>query len=71
MKLPWAMMGSNGKIAQVWRKVCTQIDSKEKLLILKLDSLWKHVGHHKALVAMTRVKGGEYIFFENQCSCYK
>lgn len=46
MKFPWAesMVGSNGKVAQIWCKVCTQIEHKQKLLVPKLNFLWKHVG---------------------------
>jgi len=45
VKLPWAksMFGSNGKVAQIWCKVCTQIEGKQKLLVPKLYCLWKHV----------------------------
>jgi hypothetical protein len=44
--LPWAesVVGSNGKAAQIWCKVCTKSEGKQKLLVPKLDCLWKHVG---------------------------
>ncbi len=32
--------------------------------VLKIDSLWKHVGRCKALVAMPRVKVGERYFLK-------
>jgi hypothetical protein len=50
MKLPWVefVMGYNGKVAQVWCKVCTRIKGKEKLLIPKLDYVWKHASCCKA-----------------------
>ncbi len=50
MKLPWVefVMGYNGKVAQVWCKVCTQIKGKEKLLIPKLNYVWKHASCCKA-----------------------
>jgi hypothetical protein len=46
MKVPWAkfVVGSNGKATQIWCKVCTQIEGKQKLLVPKLHCLWKHVG---------------------------
>ncbi len=58
IKLPWAksILGSNGKVVQVWCEVCSLIDGKDKLLVVKLDSLWKHAGYRKALVAMWGVK---------------
>jgi hypothetical protein len=35
-------------------------------LVPKLDYLWKHVGHHKALLTMPRVKiVDDYIFKTN------
>jgi len=54
IKLPWEknIFGSNGKVVQVQCEVCYLIDGKYKLMVAKLDSLWKHVGWHKALVAM-------------------
>jgi hypothetical protein len=56
VKLPWAksILCSNGKVVQ--------IDSKNKFMVAKLDSLWKHASHHKALVVMPRVKVGENYF---------
>jgi hypothetical protein len=36
------------------------IEMCEKLLVLKLDSLWKHVGKKKAIIAMASVLMGEY-----------
>jgi hypothetical protein len=46
MKLPWAkfVFGSKGKVVQIWCKVYTQIEHKQKLLVPNLDCLWKHVG---------------------------
>ncbi len=45
-------------------KICTQIESKDKLLVPNLDSQWKHVGCCKALVAMLRVKVGDHYFLK-------
>jgi hypothetical protein len=58
MKLPWVefLLGVDGKVVQVWCKVCTQIKGKLKLLFPKINSLWKHAKRHKALVIMPRVK---------------
>jgi len=43
-KFPWIelVMGANGKLHHVWCKICTDIEHKEKLLVLKLDNLHKH-----------------------------
>ncbi len=43
------------KVVQVQCKVCTQIEGKNKLLIPKLDFLWKHACHPKVLVTMLKV----------------
>jgi hypothetical protein len=47
-KLPWAELVPNahGKVHQIKCKVCTKVMNKEKLLALKLDSLWKHGGSY-------------------------
>ncbi len=41
IKLPWvkSVLSSNGKVVQVWCKVCSLIDGKYKLLVAKLDSI--------------------------------
>jgi hypothetical protein len=57
-------LGSNGKVVQVRCKVCFLIDGKNKLLVTKLDSLWKHAGCCKTLVVMPRVKVGEHYFLK-------
>lgn len=36
------------------------IEGCEKLLVLKLDSLWKHVGKKMAILAMASLVMGEY-----------
>jgi hypothetical protein len=58
-------MGSNGKVVQVWCKVCSFINGKDKLLIAKFDSFWKHARCHKTLVAMLGVKVGEHYFLKS------
>lgn len=60
-----SILGSNGKVVQVWCKVCTLIESIEKLLIPKLVSLWKHASHHETLEVMSRVKVGEHHFLKS------
>jgi hypothetical protein len=62
VKLHWAesIMGSNGKVVQVQCKVYFFIDGKDKLLVAKLGSLWKHAGRRKVLVVMSKVKVGEH-----------
>jgi hypothetical protein len=56
VKLPWAksILGSNGKVVQIQCNVCSLIDGENKLMVAKLDSLWKHASRCKALVAMPR-----------------
>jgi hypothetical protein len=54
----------DGKVVQVHYKVCVQIEKREKLLIPKINSLWKHVGHCKTLVLMPKVKTGEHYFLK-------
>lgn len=63
-RLPWAesVLGRDGRVVQVRCKICTDIMGREKLLVPKIDSLWKHVGKRKALANMGHVKQGDYYF---------
>jgi hypothetical protein len=56
VKLQWAkaVMGADGRIIQVRCKICSDIEGREKLLVPKIDSLYKHAGRKKALVDMGR-----------------
>jgi hypothetical protein len=40
-------------------KICTNIEGKEKLLVLKLDSLVKHFGLRKCIKARPEIVVGE------------
>lgn len=63
-RLPWAesVLGADGKVRQVRCKVCSDVEGREKLLVPKLDSLWKHCGRRKATTSFGKVKAGEYYF---------
>jgi hypothetical protein len=54
IKFRWAkfIVDAHGKVHKVKSKVCTKILSKEKLIALKLDNLWKHGGRKKVLVVV-------------------
>ncbi len=41
-------------------KVCSMIGGHDKLLVPKLDSLWKHVGRRKIITVMPGVVMGNY-----------
>ncbi len=57
-------VNSNDKVLQVRCKVCSHIESYNKLLCPKLDGLRKHCGRKKALVdTLGRPKG--MIYFES------
>jgi hypothetical protein len=74
-KLPWAeaVMGADGRITQVWCKICSDIEGREKLFVPKIDSLYKHAGRRKALVDMGKVRRGEHYYLgtnqhvKNEC----
>jgi hypothetical protein len=53
-KLPWVELVADAhwKVHQIRCKVFTKVTNKEKLLALKLDSLWKHGGRKKALATI-------------------
>lgn len=63
-KLPWAeaVVGESGLITQVRCKICSDVEGREKLLVPKLDSLYKHAGRRKALVDIGKVRRGEYYY---------
>lgn len=64
IKLLWVKfdVGSNGKVVQIWYKVYSLIESKDKLVVTNLDSLWTHAGHSKVLVSMLGVQVGQHHF---------
>jgi len=45
--------------------VCVHIEGKYELIIPKLDYLWKHASHCKALEAMLKVKKKNIISMKN------
>jgi hypothetical protein len=51
-KLRWVkfIVGDNGRAHKVKCKVCRKIKTHNKLLVLKLNFLWKHVGQGKELL---------------------
>jgi len=63
-RLPWAesVLGLDGQVRQVRCKVCTDVEGREKLLVPKLDSLWKHAGRRKAATSFGKIKAGEFYF---------
>jgi hypothetical protein len=58
------MMDVDGRISQVRCKVCTFVERRDKLLVAKIDSLWKHAGRRKALCDSAKLKKGEYYYLE-------
>jgi hypothetical protein len=40
---------------EVFKRECTKIEDKEKLLVLKFNSLWKHGGKKNALIVVPRL----------------
>jgi hypothetical protein len=65
-KFPWAksMVGDDGKVHQVKCKVYNKIEGCDKLLMPKLNSLWKHVNHRKAIAPTTSVATREHYFLK-------
>jgi len=65
-KLPWieSLMGVDGKVTHVKCKVCNIIEGWDKIFVLKLDLLWKHVGQRNATIASTSVAIGDFYFLK-------
>jgi hypothetical protein len=57
-------VGVDGKVTQVKCKECTIIEGRNKLFVLKLDSLWKHVGQRKATIASMSMAIGDFYFLK-------
>jgi hypothetical protein len=66
-KLPWIkfIVGANGRVHKVTCKICRKMKGHNKLLVLKLTFLWKHVGQRKATTTILNVVAmGEYYFLK-------
>ena len=63
-KLPWAesVLGANGSVAQVKCQICSDVEGREKLLVPKIDGLWKHAGIRRALANFGNVRKGDFYF---------
>jgi hypothetical protein len=63
-KLPWAesVLGRDGSVMQVRCRICSEVEGREKILAPKIDGLWKHDGHRRALITFRSVKKGEHYF---------
>ncbi len=79
-KLPCVkfIVGVNERVHKVKCKVCRKIKGHNKLLVLKLNFLWKHVGQRKATITIINVVAmGEYFFLKtnqhvfNETLCVK
>ncbi len=57
-----AIVGEDGLVAQVWCKICNNIEGKPKLLAPKLDTLHKHVGHCKATILNSGIVVRDYSY---------
>jgi hypothetical protein len=57
-----AIVGEDGSVAQVRSKICNNIEGKPKLLALKLDTLQKHVGCHKATISSFDIVIRDYFY---------
>jgi hypothetical protein len=63
-KLPWveSVLGANGFVAQVKCRICSDVEGREKLLVPKIDGLWKHAGRRRALANFGNMKKGDFYF---------
>jgi hypothetical protein len=58
-------MGANERVHKVKCKVCRKIKGHNKLLVLKLNFLWKHDGQRKTIITIFNVVAmGEYYFLK-------
>jgi hypothetical protein len=52
-------------VAQVWCKICSNIEGKPKLLAPKLNTFLKHVGHCKTTIPSFGIVIGENFYYKN------
>lgn len=69
-RFPWveAVHDDKGHITQVKCSICSVVEGRDKLLIPKIDGLWKHAGRRKAakdmLVNGKKIKAGQHYFIQ-------
>ncbi len=56
-------MSVNGKVRKVKCKIHNKIKGRNKLLILKLNSLWKHFGWRKTIITILSVATTREYYF--------
>lgn len=67
-QFPWAeaVQNEDGEAHQVKCIVCSKVEGKDKLLVSKIDGLWKHAGRRKAerdmIFGKKKIKRGEQYF---------
>jgi hypothetical protein len=63
-KMPWAeaIIGASGQVTQVHCKICSEVEQREKLLVPKIDSFYKHTGRRRVLADIGKVRHGEYYY---------
>jgi hypothetical protein len=49
-------------VAQVKCRICSDVEGHEKLLLPKIDGLWKHAGRRRALANFGNVRKGDFYF---------
>jgi hypothetical protein len=63
-KMPWVevVIEASRQVIQVRCKICLEVERREKLLVPKIDSLYKQAGRRRALANIGKVKRGEYYY---------
>jgi hypothetical protein len=56
------VLGRDGSVTQVRCRFCSEVEGREKLLVPKIDGLWKYAEHRRALITFGSVKKGEHYF---------
>ncbi len=74
--MPWVegVIDCKGLVHQVQCKLCIRVEKQIYILISKVDSFLKHIGHHKCKVSMLSVDVGFYYYskdstyVKNECA---
>ncbi len=63
LPLAKSIVNDIGNVHQVQCAICSKVEGKEKLLVLKLINLLMHASKHKAKVLSCGVEVGSFYFY--------
>jgi hypothetical protein len=71
-QFPWveSIVGDDGLECQMWCKIFSHLNGKGKMLVLKLDTPYKHVFcQKKTILALSKLEVGEHFYNKHVMQC--